>query len=66
MDPVNRIDEVEVKLAYLERYLSDLDAVVRGLADQLARLEKDVASLAAQAQGGGETPSGGHEVPPHY
>ncbi len=64
----DRIEEMEVKLAYLEDYLAQMDAVVRGLADQVVRLERDLAALAATSQNGGEgsTSSGGHEPPPHY
>lgn len=64
----DRVEELEVKLAYLENYILEMDAVVRGLADQIVRLERDVAALATASQNGGDgsTPSGGHEPPPHY
>ncbi len=58
---MERIDEVEVKLSYLERHILDLDGVVRGLADEVHRLKAELAEL---QDAGSET--SGNEKPPHY
>lgn len=58
---MERIDEVEVKLAFLERHILELDGVVRGLSDQVHRLKAELAEL---QDAGSET--SGHEKPPHY
>ena len=58
---MERIDEVEIKLAYLERHILELDGVVRVLADEVTRLRTELAEV--QAAG---TEASGHEKPPHY
>ena len=58
---MERIDEVEIKLAYLERHILELDGVVRVLADEVTRLRTELADL--QTAG---TETSGNEKPPHY
>ncbi len=63
-------DEIEVKLAWLERYVVELDGVVRGLADEVVTLRAELAELRAARAAGGEEPDDGtdlvYEKPPHY
>ena len=66
-------DEVEAKLAWLEKYVGELDGVVRGLADEVIALRAEVTELrAARTAGreGQETIDGGYDLgyekPPHY
>jgi uncharacterized coiled-coil protein SlyX len=58
---LERIDEVEVKLAFLERHVLELDGVVRELADELRRVRAELADL---HESSGEKP--GNDKPPHY
>jgi uncharacterized coiled-coil protein SlyX len=52
--------DLDVKLAYQERLISELDKLVRGFAERLAKAEKDLAELKQQAAKPGD------ERPPHY
>ncbi len=54
-----RVD-LDVKLAYQERLIGDLDALVRQFAERLAKVEKDFAELKAQVSKPAD------ERPPHY
>lgn len=72
----DRVTDLEVRMAFLERTLSDLDEVVRQTADEvvhvrtlLEQLREQVQSGAAagEAASGDEAPSGLlYEKPPHY
>ena len=64
-DGAQRIEDVEVKVAFLESHLLELSDVVRGLADQVARLEEELRVLREQVQVD-EMTGGGVEKPPHY
>ncbi len=73
-----RTTELEMKVAWLENSLSELDAVVRGLGDELTHLRREVADLrgaraSAAAEGAREAEpaesaeeSLRYERPPHY
>jgi uncharacterized coiled-coil protein SlyX len=62
-DPPEWLVDVEVKLAYQERAIADLDALVRALAERLAEAERRLAELTAALP----PPSGpANEPPPHY
>ena len=67
----DRMVAIEEKLAHLERYLLDLDAVVRGVCDEVGRLQIELARL-RDARAPGTTPAEPqegaleYEVPPHY
>jgi hypothetical protein len=70
--------DLEMKLAWLEKYVGDLDVVVRGLSDEVVALRREVTELreaaarpASGAPGGDgeeddEEPVLRYEVPPHY
>ncbi len=68
--PQHRVEELEIKVAYLERGLAELDDVVRELADDNARLVREVKQLvervAASSGGVGEVDPERYQVPPHY
>ncbi len=63
MSESERVDEMEIRMAWYERQLSELDSVVRGLFDEVARLKREVATLSEAAE-----PETGpaSERPPHY
>ena len=68
--------DLEIKVAWLENSLAELDAVVRGLGDELGALRREVVELratVARVPGAGDTPADAegedglsYEVPPHY
>ena len=61
----HRID-LEVKLAYQERLIRELDALVRTFADRLDRVEHELGGL-RHAVGAAAAPIGpADEPPPHY
>ncbi|MFN7146917.1 MAG: SlyX family protein [Myxococcota bacterium] len=64
-------DEIEAKLAWLEKYVVELDGVVRGLADEVVTLRRELGDLRAARAAAGEddADAGGsitYEKPPHY
>lgn len=62
----DRIVELEIKLAYQEKLIRELDALVRGFGDKLDRTDRELAAL-KQAIRSPETPAGpANDKPPHY
>ena len=64
-----RIEDLEVKVAYLEHQLAELDAMVRELFSANAELRKELGGLKESREEGsltfGEGAPGG-DKPPHY
>lgn len=63
-----RLMDLEIKVAFVEKHVSELDELVREMHELLARLRTEVASIAEQLQ---EDARGGSnrlidEKPPHY
>jgi len=52
-----RFEQIEVKVAFLEHSLEELDAVVRGLSDELEQSRKEIKWLENALVGEGEKPS---------
>lgn len=62
-DPSEQIVDLEVKLAYQERLIRDLDALVRVFGERLDKLDRELRELKQTA----EVPLGPqNEKPPHY
>jgi len=58
--------ELEIKVAYLEKLVADLDGVVREQADKLAVLARDLEHQRSHGTSG-VVPLGEHDdKPPHY
>jgi SlyX protein len=59
-----RIVELEVRLAYQDKLIADLDEVLRSFVARVEALEREVRDLKATAV----SPLGQHEdeTPPHY
>jgi len=68
--PNKRLEDLEVKLAFFEHALSQLDEVVRELADDNARLKREVTELrgrvTAAVGSGPDMDPAQYQVPPHY
>jgi uncharacterized coiled-coil protein SlyX len=61
-----RIEDVEVKLAFQDKLIRELDALVRTFGDQLDDVKRELADL-KQAVRSPEAPLGpANEPPPHY
>lgn len=59
--------DLEVKLAYQERLIRDLDALVREFGTRLDKTARELEQLKESVRGGGEVPLGpANEPPPHY
>lgn len=57
------IEDLQVRLAFHEHHLAELDAVIRELRDQVDRLREEVRELREQRPMGDEDPD---QKPPHY
>ena len=68
MSDDKRVEELEVKLAFMEKLVQELDEVVRELANQVDVVRDDVGTLRAQVMSDSEhKPSAtDQEPPPHY
>lgn len=65
-DPAERIDELEIKLAFQDHKIAALDDLVRKLGARLDKAERDLAEL-QQTVRSPEVPLGPpSELPPHY
>ena len=59
--------DLEVKLAYQERLIRDLDALVREFGTRLDKTTRELEQLKQSVRHGGEVPLGpANEPPPHY
>lgn len=61
----DRLVDLEIKIAFLEKHVTDLDAVVREMSDHLIALRREVAAL-AESEAAAKPASASHEAPPHY
>jgi uncharacterized coiled-coil protein SlyX len=59
----DRVMDLEIKVAFLEKHIADLDGVIREMAQQLELLRREVVELRDRSEGP-EKP--GDERPPHY
>ena len=76
MNPDTRLVNIEEKIAHLERYLGELDGVVRAMNDRMdgyrAQLDKMRADLTAHVADGDDGPEPGSDQqleddkPPHW
>ena len=57
-------EELEIKVAYLERAVDKLDEVVRTLSSELDMIRREVARLRTASDTESELPP--NEKPPHY
>jgi len=68
MDPLlnERIEDLEVKLAFQDRLIRELDALVRAFGDKLDATERELEALKETLKSP-ESPQGpANEPPPHY
>lgn len=64
MSDADRIVELEVRVAFQEKWIAELDEVVRSLRDQIDGLREDLATLTASLESQrGEVVD---EKPPHW
>jgi uncharacterized coiled-coil protein SlyX len=65
-DLQERLEDLEVKLAFQDRLIRDLDALVRTFGDKLDKTNRELEAL-KQSIRSPETPMGpANEPPPHY
>ncbi|HWU86612.1 MAG TPA: SlyX family protein [Kofleriaceae bacterium] len=64
--PLERMVELEIKLAYQDHVIRELDALVRAFGDRLDRAERELKTL-KEAMVSPAVPLGSqNEPPPHY
>lgn len=64
-DPLDPVVELEIRAAYQDKLIADLDEVIQGFAARVQRLEREVKELRERVDDGPE--AGPHDAaPPHY
>ena len=66
MNNAERIHELEVKIAFLEKHIGEQDRVVLGLTEKIAMLESRMLGLRERLERGPEGPMPADDKPPHY
>ncbi len=61
-----RVRELEIKVAFLERHVEEQDRVMHGLAKDLDRLRGEVKRLSERMTSGPGEDAPANERPPHY
>ena len=67
-ETVGRLEDLEIRMAFLEKGLSELDEVVRQIGDQMEFTQQAIRQMREQIQADALTIRGDamDEVPPHY
>ena len=65
-DPVDRIVELEIKLAYQDHVIRELDTLVRAFGDRLDRAERELKTLKDSLVSPAVPLGSQNEPPPHY
>jgi uncharacterized coiled-coil protein SlyX len=66
MNEAERLTRLEERYAHLQRHQAEQDKVMLELADEVAKLRKEIVVLRTRAAGGSETGEPPDERPPHY
>lgn len=61
-----RCDDLEIKLAFQDKLVRDLDELVRAMGDRLAAAERELAALKDALRSPEPALGAGNEPPPHY
>ena len=61
-----RCDDLEIKLAFQDKLVRDLDELVRALGDRLAATERELKALKEAIRSPEPALGGANEPPPHY
>lgn len=61
-----RLVELEIRVAYQEKTIAELDAVVREFAERTAKLERELEDLRKTVQSSPPEVGPHDEEPPHY
>ena len=62
----DRIVDLEVRLAYQDKIIADLDEVVRAFADRVIKLERELDAVKETLKTGVPEVGPQDEKPPHY
>jgi SlyX protein len=62
----DRLDELEIKLAYQEKLIRELDALVRSFGDKLDETTRELRELKQAMRSPPGTTGPANEPPPHY
>jgi SlyX protein len=62
----DRIVELEVRVAYQDRVIADLDEVLRAFTTRVGELERELAELKRAAEDGAPSIGPADDKPPHY
>lgn len=65
-DSAERLEDLEVKLAFQDRLIRELDALVRTFGDRLDKTERELKQLRESIRSPEGTQGPANEPPPHY
>lgn len=63
---VERVEDLEVKLAFQDKLIRELDALVRQFGDRLDEVNRELRQLKQSIQSPEQTLGPANEPPPHY
>ena len=66
MNDADRLSRLEERYAYLQKHTAEQDKVVMQLADELAKLRKELGAMRAQQHAPRASDDVVDEKPPHY
>lgn len=62
----DRVTELEIKVAFLENHLGELDRIIQELMTRLERAERDVREIREERNAASTLGTPEEEVPPHH
>jgi uncharacterized coiled-coil protein SlyX len=65
-DDAERLEDLEIKLAFQDKLIRELDALVRVFGDRLDKTERELAELKQSIRTNEPTMGPANEPPPHY
>jgi uncharacterized coiled-coil protein SlyX len=64
--PDDRLDELEIQLAFQDKLIHELEALVRSFGDRLDQTQRELAQLKEALKSPEVAPGAANEKPPHY
>ena len=62
----DRVTELEIKVAFLENHIGELDGIIHQLVQRMERAEREIGELREERSAASTLGSPEEEVPPHH